>query len=236
MKEKLKEKKPYYLIIARKTIFWLVMIMLIGEIAVLIFKDGIDRYRVIFTMVQLIAMLFVLRVPQFILNKFHFQIPYLLDFILVVFAFCAFILGDVFDFYNQFPFWDSLLHTFSGIIIAYICFLIVRHLDKEYTIPISISPMFICIIVVCVALALGAGWEICEYISDDIFNTNSQQYMASTDSTLYNEKDIPLAGHEALQDTMKDLMLDLAGALVVATIGYQDLEKKRKKDEAKNGS
>ena len=29
MKEKFKEKKPYYLIIARKIIFWLVMLMLL---------------------------------------------------------------------------------------------------------------------------------------------------------------------------------------------------------------
>ena len=74
MKEKLKEKKPYYLIIARKVIFWLVTSMLIGAIYMLLFNKDIDKYRIVFTMVQFIAMLFVLRLPKFIKEKYHFQI------------------------------------------------------------------------------------------------------------------------------------------------------------------
>ena len=52
--------------------------------------------------------------------------------------------------------------------------------------------------------------------------------MESTHSTLYDENDIPLQGHDALNDTMKDLMLDLAGAIGVACIEYRKLEKKQK--------
>lgn len=53
--------------------------------------------------------------------------------------------------------------------------------------------------------------------------------MQSTRATLYDEDDIPLQGHAALDDTMKDLMLDLAGAIVVATIEYKKIERKQKK-------
>ena len=84
------------------------------------------------------------------------------------------------------------------------------------------------LLVVSNALALGAVWEIAEYLSDDIFHTNSQQYMETTRGTIIEETDIPLQGHEALNDTMKDLMLDLAGAIGVATIEYKKLEKKQK--------
>ena len=204
MKEKFKEKKPYYLIIARKIIFWLVM-------------------------VQLIAMLFVLRIPKFIQDKYHFTIPNLLDFVLITFAFSGFILGDVLNFYGKIPYWDSILHTLSGIVIAYVGFIVIEYLDKEYTIPLSVSPLFMSVIVVSVALAIGAVWEIGEYTVDDIFHTNNQQYMQSTRATLYDEDDIPLQGHAALDDTMKDLMLDLAGAIVVATIEYKKIERKQKK-------
>ena len=69
-------------------------------------------------------------------------------------------------------------------------------------------------------MALGAIWEIGEYLVDDIFGTNNQQYMKSTRGTLYGEEDKPLLGHEALNDTMKDLMLDLAGATAVGMIEY----------------
>ena len=158
MKDKLKERKPYYLIIARKTIFWLVSIMLGIAILLLFLKKDANKGRIIFTMVQLIAMLFVLRIPKFIKIKFHFDVPNLLDFFLISFAFGGLILGDVFNFYEKIPYWDSILHTFSGVLIAYIGFIIIKYLDKEYTIPLSVSPLFMCLIVVSVALAIGAVW------------------------------------------------------------------------------
>ena len=90
--------------------------------------------------------------------------------------------------------------------------------------------MYICVCVVLSSLALGALWEIGEYLVDDIFGTNNQQYMKSTRGTLYGEKDEPLQGHEALNDTMKDLMLDLAGATAVGTVEYiREDHRKRKK-------
>ena len=58
--------------------------------------------------------------------------------------------------------------------------------------------------------------------------------METTRSTLYDEDDIPLQGHEALNDTMKDLMLDLAGAIGVACIEYVKLENKQKSQKGTN--
>ena len=223
MKTKLKERKPYYLIIARKFIFWLVVLMLGIALYLLLTREN-NKGRLIFTIVQLLAMLFVLRIPAFIQEIYHFKIPYLLDFVLITFAFSGFILGDVFNFYGRIPYWDSVLHAFSGVVIAYVGFIVIEYLDKEYTIPLSVSPLFMSLIVVSVALAIGAIWEIGEYTVDDIFHTNNQQYMESTRSTLYDEDDIPLQGHDALNDTMKDLMLDLGGAIGVACIEYSKLE------------
>lgn len=224
-----KEKKPYYLIIARNIIFWLVTIMLGICMILFVIKKDANKGRLIFTMVQLVAMLIVLRIPRFLKEKYHFHISNLLDFFLISFAFCGLILGDVFDFYGKIPCWDSILHTFSGILIAYIGFIVIEYLDKEYTIPLSVSPLFMCMIVVSVALAIGATWEIAEYTVDDIFHTNNQQYMESTRSTLYDSADVPLQGHEALADTMKDLMLDLGGAVAVALVKYKNMEHKQKK-------
>ena len=49
-----------------------------------------NKGRLIFTIVQLLAMLFVLRIPAFIQEIYHFKIPYLLDFVLITFAFSWF--------------------------------------------------------------------------------------------------------------------------------------------------
>lgn len=89
--------------------------------------------------------------------------------------------------------------------------------------------IWICISVVLFSLSLGALWEIGEYLADDVFKTNNQQYMKTTRGTLYKTSDEPLVGHEALADTMKDLMLDLAGATAVATISFCKEDYKRKK-------
>lgn len=226
---KLKENKPYYLIVSRKIISWLVTLMLGFAIILLFTKKDINKMRFIFSIVQLFGMLFVLQISQFVKERYNFQIPNLLDFVLIGFAFSAFILGEVFNFYGKIPYWDSILHAFSGIVIAYVGFIVIEYLDKEYTIPLSVSPLFMCLIVVSVALAIGAVWEIGEYTVDDIFHTNNQQYMESTRSTLYDKDDIPLKGHDALNDTMKDLMLDLGGALAVAIIEYRVIEKKQYK-------
>ena len=75
MNSKLKEKKPYYLIISRKIIFWLVVLMLGIAIFLLFTRQDANKGRLIFTMVQLLGMLLVLRIPQFIKDKYHFQIP-----------------------------------------------------------------------------------------------------------------------------------------------------------------
>lgn len=147
MKTKLKEKKPYYLIIARKLIFWSVVLMLGIAVFLLFTRTGDNKGRLIFTIVQLVAMLFVLRIPKFIQDIYHFEIPHLLDFILITFAFSGFILGDVLNFYGRIPYWDSILHTFSGVVIAYVGFIVIQYLDQEYRIPLSVSPLFMSLIV-----------------------------------------------------------------------------------------
>ncbi len=83
MKSNFKEKKPYYLIIARKVIFWLVTLILGMAILFLFINKDANKGRIIFTIVQLIGMLFVLNIPQFIKDKYRFEIPNLFDFILI---------------------------------------------------------------------------------------------------------------------------------------------------------
>ena len=62
---KLKEENPINLIIARKFIFWLVVLMLGIALYLLLTREN-NKGRLIFTIVQLLAMLFVLRIPAFI--------------------------------------------------------------------------------------------------------------------------------------------------------------------------
>lgn len=206
------------------------MAMLIAAIVFLFIVDEMaKKRRLVFSIIQLLLMMSIIILPEKLKDKIGLQIPIVLESSMTVFAFCGFVLGDVFDFYKKIPVWDSILHAFSGVILAYAGFVLIDYFVKRESINISMGHMFICTSVVLFSLALGAMWEIGEYLTDDIFGTNTQQYMESTQGTLYGKKDIPLEGHDALGDTMKDLMLDLAGAATIATIEYCKEEYRKKK-------
>ena len=69
----------------------------------------------------------------------------------------------------------------------------------------NLSPVFIAVFAFCFALALGAVWEIYEFTMDSVFGTNMQKYMLDNGTALI--------GQAALQDTMKDIIVDAIGAL-----------------------
>ncbi len=228
----LETKSTKRLKIIKTIICTLTMIMLIAAIVFLFIVDDSKKIRrLIFSIVQLLLMMGIIILPDHLKDKLGLKIPIMLETSLTVFAFCGFVLGDVFDFYKKIPVWDSILHAFSGIILAYVGFVLIDYFVKRDSINLSMGHMYICVSVVLFSLALGAIWEIGEYLVDDIFGTNNQQYMKSTRGTLYGKEDEPLLGHEALNDTMKDLILDLAGASIVGVVEY--LKEDRRKHKVK---
>ena len=85
---------------------------------------------------------------------------------------------------------------------------------------IYFNKWFLCLFLVMFSLGLGACWEIMEYSYDSLMGTNTQQFMATTTSSIFTPEDEPLCGHAALRDSMQDLILDLVGALIVAVYGF----------------
>lgn len=216
-----KEKTAKRMKVIKWIIRTLTLAMLVAAVVFLfIVDDPKKQRRLVFSIVQLGLMMLVIILPKRLKEYLNFKVPLTLETALNVFAFCGFILGDVFNFYKKIPIWDSLLHAFSGVLLAYVGFVLIDYFVKRESIDVHMSRAFVCISVVLFSLAVGALWEIGEYVADDIFGTNNQQYMETTRGTLYGEKDVPLKGHEALKDTMKDLILDLAGAAVIATVEY----------------
>ena len=91
-------------------------------------------------------------------------------------------------------------------------FVLVNLLNDAPNVKMSLSPGFVAFFAFCFALACGAVWEIYEYLMDGLLHMNMQHF-AVEDGT-------PLLGRAALLDTMKDLIVDALGALVIAVIGY----------------
>lgn len=224
---KLTEKR---LLFIKKILFVLTILLLIYHVGWMIFilayrhhiGDAYIKYvtTMIFRILQFSAMLLVLAAPKFLKKWFKINVPLALYIVIALFAFNALVLGDGLDFYGKYPWWDSFLHFHSGIILSFVALWFIHIMMAEKSKFIYMNKYFTCLFLVVFSLGIGAFWEILEYSCDGIFHTNAQQYMASTKGTLVSKNDIPLKGHEALKDTMKDLMLDLGGSLIVATYGF----------------
>lgn len=213
--------------VIRTFIFCFVTAMLGAAIILLLVVHSPERKkRLVFNIFQFVMMLGVMAIPKQLKERWDFEIPIYLESSFLVFAFCGFILGDVFDFYGQVPIWDAILHSLSGVLLAYVGLVIIRYFVKNEDIQVSLSPLFVSVAVVLFSLSIGAVWEVGEYLCDEYLGTNTQQYMQSTDGTLIGEKDVPLQGHDALRDTMEDLMLDLGGACFVVLIEYGNIKRK----------
>ena len=145
------------------------------------------------------AIVFVLTfMPSVIKWRFGIYIP--VEFILIntLFLFASFALGEVRAFYLRIWWWDLMLHGFSAIIMGIVGFLFVYvfYAQKKIEMP----PVYISLFSFSFAVSLGVVWEIFEFLMDHFFGTNMMK--------------------SGLDDTMTDLMMDVAGAFAASMIGY----------------
>lgn len=184
-------------------------------------EDGHLRSDYVLMLLQCILGLVVIGLPSFLEKKWSFEIPGYMTILYFIFLYCAIYLGEVRNFYYVIPHWDTILHAFSGAMLGALGFNLITILNDSEKVKVALSPLFVCLFAFCFALAAGAVWEIYEFSGDALFGLNMQKFRTS-DGTL-------LLGHNALSDTMKDLIIDAIGAFVVVIIGYFSIFKKAKK-------
>lgn len=211
------------------SVFFVVLFMTLASIFRLFSSSDINvKLHMGFCIFQFAMMLTVMVLPFILKKRLNIRMPVPIDITFVVFAFGGFVLGDVFNFYDRIPIWDSMLHALSGVIIGSIAMAFLQCMIEEEKIKFDISPIGVTIAIVLLALSIGAVWEIIEFTIDEVIGTNMQQYMETTKGTLVSEGDIPLEGHDALRDTMKDLILAFVGALCVSVVYYASAKHKIK--------
>lgn len=205
---------------------------------ILIFSIGFSIYKIITTgknvseqelgvhlksdyvlmLIQCCLGLVVMGLPSALEKKFSLAIPNSMSILYFVFLFCAIYLGEVRNFYYLIPCWDDILHCFSGAMLGAFGFTLVSILNDSEKIHVVLSPVFISLFAFCFALAGGAIWEIYEFSGDFLLGLNMQKHTMA-DGTM-------LVGIEALSDTMHDLIIDAAGALGVAIMGFIQMKSK----------
>ena len=169
-------------------------------------------------LLQCIIGLVVMLLPGILQRKLKIAIPSGMLVASAIFLYCGIYLGEVHYFYFRIPHWDTLLHSFSGIALGAIGMSIVGLLNKSESVPISLSPAFVAIFAFCFAVSIDVIWEIYEFAVDTFANLNMQKYMLESGEILI--------GRAAIMDTMKDLIVDVLGALVISIIGYVSIKQK----------
>lgn len=178
----------------------LLKIALVAELAFAL-RDGAWL-----TAAAVLGILAVTLLPFVLRRRFQFVLPYELELLAIVFAFAALFLGEVRGYYTHFPWWDSLLHTTSGLLLGMFGFLLVHALNESDRIGMNLRCGLVAFFSFLFALGVGAVWEIFEFAMDSLVGTNMQKPMFGDPS--------------GLTDTMWDLILDAAGALVISILGY----------------
>ena len=173
------------------------------------------RSDYILMLIQCLLGIFAMGLPGMISKRFKLEIPNTVFYFYLIFLWAAIFLGEIQNFYYKFKYWDLILHTLSGGMIGFIGFSFVDILNNENE-YVQLNPFFVAFFAFCFALALGAIWEIYEFLCDGFLKTNMQKYAL--------ESGIKLIGRDAVSDTMGDLIVDSIGALVTTTIGYVSIK------------
>lgn len=219
-------KRLYYFM------FGLTIVLGIGNVIYLGYQPDTTVASIAFCVLQYAVMLALLTLPIIIRRRFLVNIPLLLIVVVAVFAFTAMIMGDGLNFYGKYPWWDSALHFLSGLVLAVLGLWILHLLFADDDSSVFKNRWFVGLYILFFGLGCGALWEIMEFSFDDIFGTNTQQYMETTTASIYTALDRPLEGHAALEDTMNDLFLDFFGSLMIAIYAFVNHDKLVEKHNA----
>ena len=189
------------------------IVLAVSIVGLILNEDQSIRAEYSFNIGQCVIFLLVSFLPNFF-RKYKLDIPDFIYVIFILFCMAHFFCGEILGFFVKVSWWDSALHTFSGCLIALLSFSLINLLNKTNGKDFKLNIWFASIFAFTMTLAVGAVWEIIEYLSDIWFNSNMQRAYVSTMSG----RGEPLVGTAALADTMKDLILDAIGGLAVCII------------------
>ena len=199
----------------------------------------------------LVMLLFLL--PAFLEDQLSLTIPPLFQSVIFGFIFAAEILGEIDHYYVKIPGWDTILHTINGFLFAAVGFSAVYLLNRgsEY---FDLSPLYLSLMAFCVSMTVGVLWEFFECSMDLFFDMDMQkdfviqqfasvrldplnsgeviQVQGITDTVIHTMSGETFTVENGyldvgILDTMKDLLVNLIGAVVFSVLGFFTLKDSR---------
>ncbi|WP_375690614.1 hypothetical protein [Pseudooceanicola sp. LIPI14-2-Ac024] len=163
--------------------------------------DALITWRLSLAFIAL-ATLALSMAPIFVARWAEVNVPRSFIVATTMFVAMTLFLGEVYDFYYRYWWWDLVLHFGSAVGFGLIGFILVFMMFQgdRYAAP----PVAIAFFAFCFALTVGTLWEIFEFGMDQFLGWNMQK--------------------SGLPDTMKDLIVDTVGAALGASAGFAYLK------------
>lgn len=136
--------------------------------------------------------------PPFLAARWSLSLPVPFLLATTLFIIASVFMGEALDFYERVWWWDLALHGTAAVGFGLTGFLFIFMLFEgdRFAAP----PSAIAFITFCVAMMMGAMWEVFEFSMDQVFGLNMQK--------------------SGLDDTMGDLIINAMGGAVAALTGY----------------
>jgi hypothetical protein len=180
----------------------------------------------------------ILCLPALLLRTVGLKIPGAIRLLTCFLLFSSILLGEMGRCYLRYPVWDSVLHAISGMVLASVGFTLPHYLARGREAPAGLCAAFAFLL----SLAAGTLWELFEFVCDRLLGCDMQKdgiiYRISSvhflenplridritrTSVLTEDGQIYTVGGYldiGLFDTMKDLAVGAAGALIFSVVGY----------------
>ncbi len=236
-------KKIFSKITRKKGVVHSVLSFIVTAILVLNFLRR-DYYTVFLCALNLV----LFYIPAFVDRTFKVKLTPTLHATILLFIFSGSILGEIGSFYTYIPWWDTMLHTINGFLMAAIGFAMIDILNNSPRFHINLSPIFVAFVAFCFSMTIGVLWEFFEFGMDTFTTTDMQKDRIITEISSVNfnpegvNSPVTISGIEStaiyhsgnaepyviengyldvgIIDTMKDLFVNLVGAVVFSVIGF----------------
>ncbi|MCE5297323.1 MAG: hypothetical protein MUE45_05780 [Methanoregulaceae archaeon] len=150
---------------------------------------------------------FLTCIPYLIGRRIQVTLPWEVNF-LIAFAVFLHVAG-----YSQqlyiilYPYYDKFAHFISSITVAVLAFVSILLINRFSCTKLARWQIFFYIVIF--TMAIGAFWEIYEYLLDTFFGSYLTKLL-----------------QHGLDDTMIDLIIDLVGGIIIALFGTWYIQKK----------
>ena len=189
----------------------------------------------------------LLLLPPLLEKGVKINLPTTMEVVAYVFVFAAEILGEVGNYYEKFPHWDTALHTLSGFMFAAFGFCLVDIFNRNDRFSFKLAPGYLAFMAFCFSMTIGVCWELFEHTADSYLGVDMQKdtVVTSFQSVYLDENKsnhpVPVKNIKhteivcedgdtveieggyldiGIHDTINDLLVNLIGAVTFSLSGY----------------